>query len=330
MSSQPVPPNPCLVAIILVVKTTSEPFIAFHYPPQPGEDNFHYKSIFRDNDEESTTSSSDIESQDSAAEAPEPSRKEHVLKGDSPPDVDEAGSASPEKKGGLSQNTSQQGWNDLFGYQPGLLARLLCPAVSCHKKRFEVGLNENVFIGWPVFAKTDGTWKRARKTRRSSSRSRTTIEQAKRRSKDISDKRLKSVSGTDEDSDTLRPDITVESQSETDQGCEILDEEDFSEVPPRITIKSKSIKRSSDASVLLPKKLKPLAMFNVVFVLKPPPLEYHLRVQEIYDNVVKKFGKALRWEQTRSSFVAREASLLVSLTESMNNPASKSPACETC
>ena len=49
MASYPLPPNPCLVAILLLVKTTSEPRIIFHYPPKPGEDNSHFTDMFKEN-----------------------------------------------------------------------------------------------------------------------------------------------------------------------------------------------------------------------------------------------------------------------------------------
>ncbi|KAL2043632.1 hypothetical protein N7G274_003939 [Stereocaulon virgatum] len=315
MASQPLPPNPCLVAILLVVKTTDEPFIAFHYPPRPGEDNSLFKGIFRNNGEEST-SSSDDESQDSAAEAPEPNRAEVVQKGDSPPDVDDNGYASPEKNNGFVQNGSQQLWNDLFGSHAGLLARFLCPAVSCHKKRFEVGLHDSVFIGWPVFSRPGGTWRKARKPRRSSSRSKTTAEKTKRRPKELGENRLQSISGTD-DSDASRSAFPVESQSEGDQDMGLQDEQDTLSSVSRT--KLKGVNKPSDATTVTPKEERPLVMFNVVCVLRPPPLEYHIRVKEMYDNVVKKLGKALRWEQMHSNFVARETALIASLTEPMNN-----------
>ena len=318
MDSQPLPPNPCLVAILLVVKTTDEPFIAFHYPPRPGEDNSLFKGMFRDNGEEST-SSSDDESQDSAAEAHEPNRTEVIQKGESPPDVDDIGSASPEKNNGFVRNGSQQRWNDLFGYHTGLLARMLCPAVSCHKKRFEVGLHDSVFIGWPVFSRPGGTWRKARKPRRSSSRSKVTAEKAKRRPKELGENRLQSISGTD-DSDAPRS--AVESQSEGDQDKGLQDEQDTLNSVSRT--KAKGIIKPSDTTTVTPKEERPLVMFNVVFVLRPPPLEYHIRVREMYDNVVKKLGKALRWEQMHSSFVARETALIASLTEPMNNPGGQS------
>lgn len=48
-------------------------------------------------------------------------------------------------------------------------------------------------------------------------------------------------------------------------------------------------------------------MFNVVFVLDPPLLEYSIRLREVYDNIIKKFAKALKWEQARTDYVWKEA-----------------------
>ena len=323
MSLQPLPPNPCLVAIILVVRTTSEPCIVFHYPPRPGEDNSPFKGIFTKDGEGSSTSSSDSESEDSTAEMPKLSNKDEGQNRYSPPDADETGSGSPEKSGGLSQNRKKLQWNDMFGLQSVLLAKLLCPAASCHKKRFEVGLNDNVFLGWPVFARLDGSWKKARKPRRSSSRSKMTAEKVKPNPKELVGHKL-SVSGTDDDSDNSRPVSAVESQSEKDRDGEVREEPQTSETNVRSKAKAKAHKRLSDAGTSAPKTDKPLVMFNVVFVLKPPPLEYHLRLREMYNNVVKKFGKALRWEQARSNFVARESALIYSVTKHMNNSGGKS------
>ena len=50
-----------------------------------------------------------------------------------------------------------------------------------------------------------------------------------------------------------------------------------------------------------------MTMFHVVFVMNPPALEYHIRLQEMYDNVVKKTAKALRYEQARSNAAYQDA-----------------------
>ena len=54
-------------------------------------------------------------------------------------------------------------------------------------------------------------------------------------------------------------------------------------------------------------------MFNMVFVLNPPILEYPLRTKEMYDHVVKKFGRALKWEQARLNYIWTESELIQSI-----------------
>ncbi|OCL09999.1 hypothetical protein AOQ84DRAFT_8695 [Glonium stellatum] len=54
-------------------------------------------------------------------------------------------------------------------------------------------------------------------------------------------------------------------------------------------------------------------MFNVVFVLNPSALEYQLRVKEMYDNVVRKYAKALKYEQARFNYVWKESKRILAL-----------------
>jgi nitrogen permease regulator 3-like protein len=50
-------------------------------------------------------------------------------------------------------------------------------------------------------------------------------------------------------------------------------------------------------------------------VLDPPTLEYSLRLKEIYENVIKKFSKALKWEQARADYVWNEAQNILQIKE---------------
>ena len=136
------PPNPCLVGIILVFEAHSGPRFVFHYPPDPNGDE-----------------------------------------GDS--------------------------LRSFLGFDVADLVKLLMPTKAWHKRKFEVGLNELVFVGWPVFGKDD--------------------------------------------------------------------------------------KKEA---------------FNVVFVLNPPPLEYSIRVKEMYEHIIKKLSKALKLEQARSSYVSKQADII--------------------
>lgn len=332
MASHPLPPNPCLVAILLLVKTSSEPRIIFHYPPKPGEDNSHFTDMFKENpaDDDSSSSSSDDESQDSSAEIPKPiDQKVEIGTGKSTPEVDEIGSASPEKSDGLKAVKAKLQWNDLFGYQSSVLSKVILPAVSSHKKRFEVGLNDKVFLGRPVFARPDGTWKKPRKSRRSYSKSNVTAEKVKDVREQENGAKIDTFDYADKDSGTSGLDTGMESQLESHPDIEISKKEEaVEEGEPVEQIPDNKSNRNSKSDILPPKrgKQKPLAMFHVVFVLRPPPLEYHLRVKEMYDNVTKKLSKALKWEQSRSGYVAIEAAAITSLTKHMDKSNSKPPS----
>ena len=332
MASYPLPPNPCLIAILLVVKTSSEPRIIFHYPPKPGEDNSQFRDMFKEGlaDDDSSSSSSDDESQDSASEISKIVEQEKQKgTGTSTPEVDETGSASPEKSDGEHGFRAKLQWNDLFGYQSSILAKLLIPAMNGHKKRFEVGLNDKVFLGRPVFARPDGMWKKPRKARRSSSKSNVTAEKVKDVREHLKGTNVETFDYATLDTGTSGPDTGMESQSdfhrveERQKKQEAVEEGDPLEQKPD----TEGIWTSkSDISAPKKEKQKQLAMFHVVFVLRPPPLEYHLRVKEMYDNVTKKLSKAMRWEQTRSGYVGKQAAIISSLTKHMDKLNSRTPS----
>lgn len=319
MSSPALPPNPCLIAIIIVVKTTSEPRVLFHFPPQPGEDNSQFKNIFKEpGDDTSTTSSED---------GGESSLEDRLIDngrnmgGENGQGIPEDESASPEKNNGLRSSQNTPRWNDIFGFQSGILAKLLCPAATSHKKRFELGLRDEVFLGWPVYARPEGGWKKKKtkkkRARRSSSRSNTLRTKSatdgekgkKTRSSTLAHAELSETSGQDTDNERRPGGHQNESQS---RGIAFAEKESI-----KSKLSSNAAKKLVNPATLEPPLKEPLAMFHIVFVLRPPPLEYKLRVKEMYDSVVKKLSKALKWEQARSNYVAKEASTITSTTKRM-------------
>ena len=335
MAALPLPPNPCLIAILLVVKKISEPRIIFHYPPKPDEDNSHFRDMFKETpaDDDSSSSSSDAESQDSSAEVSKPVEQyEESGTGKSTPEENEARSMSPEKSDGFKGVKAKLQWNDLFGYQSTILAKVLLPSVSGHKKRFEVCLDDKVFLGRPIFARPDGTWKKPKKLRRSSSRSNVTAEKVKDVGEQDNSAKTEMFGYSNKDSGTSGQDTGIESESGSsrDEGT-LKEEEAIEEAEPVEHLLDTKSSRINDSDTLPPttKKPKSLAMFHVVFVLRPPPLEYHLRVKEIYDNFTKKFSKAMKWEQSRSGFVARESAVIASLTKHMDTSNSKTRSATT-
>lgn len=323
MASLLLPPNPCLVAILLVVNYHHQPRLVFHYPPKPGEDNSHFRTyLSEDLSEDTSSSSSDNDSASSdGGQSPADGHTQDNQGGNNDVgdvDMEELGSASPEKLDGMAQIKKPLKWNDIFGVEAGSLAKLLSPAPSSHKKRFEMTLDENVFLGWPVFSK-DGHW---RKKGRRKSKSKT----GSLRDDSIEQKNQSDVPGQmssdalHELDDTSAQDTEREEQS----GHDVKHERATSQRPMSKAGSGKgrpdSYKRrhSSDEDKLL----NTLNMFHVVFVLNPPPLEYHLRIREMYDHVVKKFSRALRWEQARSNYVSKETSN-ISVAKSIGKSLSK-------
>ena len=301
MSSQFLQPNPSLIAIILITKTRSGIHHVFHYPPQPGKDKPHIKIDYENaSEDESSTSDEDDSSYSSLEDA------NNHLTGDSgqslngdDADIDESGSVSPEKTDGNVWGRGRASREDFLGLPPGL-EHFLCPSDVAHKKRFELSIAGLVFLGWPVFSDESGAWRR------------------KRRGKEKSDSVMgpaQSITSTAEHvplaaSRRASEQVNEALEESTDEGTD-------AEGPSCMAEKNDYLateRPHSEAEKLSPPEMKKpqtstevLNMFHVVFVMKPSALEYHLRVDEMYHHVAKKFSRALKWEQARSDFVLKES-----------------------
>ncbi|KAI9376795.1 nitrogen permease regulator of amino acid transport activity 3-domain-containing protein [Aspergillus egyptiacus] len=355
MSSIARPPDPCLVAVILIVRSRAGPRCVFHYPPKPLTDNAlrapaKARRTSRSKSRQSSKSNDSTSSEDSHSSSDEDedeSSQGHNQNGhvagsnlsarrSSNFGIDEHLSASASVSGeshrpgsitsgrthlrrrGASsdvENDSNTGsdrqedgprvggdgpyqppWESILGLPVDVLEKLLSPLPSWHKRHFEVGINDLAFIGWPVFAREDGSWKKQRR------------------------KKKKSKERTDwEAGELIRNEMTEDSQ---DDGMEAIAASTetlspHSAAPPNVQRTSISSIRSSRTTdnFLDADDKDSMTMFNVVFVLDPPILEYSLRVREVYDNIIKKFIKALKYEQARTNYVWRESQQILQLKE---------------
>ena len=377
MSSIARPPDPCLVAIILIVRSRAGPRFVFHYPPNPLVENglrpsHKGRRISRsksaqtarsndssdsdasgstsDEDEEDVPSNSNSnnnnQSQNStqthlAASATSTRRgsafglEDHASVSASPvrdsqrpssigsgralrkrgenSDAEDAGALSdrpdekPSASGGggaaaaaaaaaAGEPPSHMPWESLLGLPAEVWEKLLSPSRTWHKRRFEVGVNDLAFVGWPVFVREDGNW---RKERRKKKEKKPHPEWEggeighNESGDDVADDGTKAMAASTE---TLSPHQMTASESQRASVSSLLSQKAPSEVVDEDTKDS-------------------MTMFNVVFVLDPPLLEYSVRVREIYDNIIKKFAKALKWEQARTDYVWNEAQLISHLKE---------------
>ncbi|KAL9130176.1 MAG: hypothetical protein Q9217_001570 [Psora testacea] len=311
MATNVLPPNPSLVAILLVVKTTSEPRLIFHYPPKPNEDNPRFEDIVKDGAlDDTSTTSSEADGESSAEDSPlvmcPPVDQSN---NGSSPDVEETGSASPEKKGPFQENAAELQWNDVFGYHASVLARTLSPPATSHKKRVEIALDGKVFLGQPAYAKSDGAWKKKviKRSRRTSSKS------------SAPHPSMKGVGDLIGGSEGLEQDAVPNHSGDELQNSRVMEDGNVLAAAANAVSTVPTTDRDK-----YPKAR--LTMFHVSFVLDPPPLQYHVRVREMYDHVVKKFSKGLRWEQARSNYVAKEAAIIVSTIKRLKRASGNEPS----
>lgn len=196
-------------------------------------------------------------------------------------------------------------WNTVLGFKIDALEKILCPSKAFNKRRFELGVESVVFVGAPMFVRDDGLWKKRKKRRKRSA-------QEKLQDGDI----LADLTTQESDDDgSPQDDRDNEAQAETfvlPPGFEAgYGHGSMSGAPSGAASEAGSDTRSNSTTNDSPD----MTMFNVVFVLNPPALEYQLRVKNIYDNVVKKYAKVLKYEQARFQYVWKESKRIIDIKQ---------------
>lgn len=349
------PPNPSLVAILLVIKSLSGPRLVFHYPPhpagsltnQPTHPQWYGTTASNNTDDESTSSSSSGWSSDSesganssAAEDGDPgsragsradsrgtsrgglregrSRGQRSMRSasedlteDEDEDDDLTGTGDEDSKGGQG-GAGRKGavtadgapeWESLMGFKSESLEKLLCPGRGFNKRKFEVGMEGLSFIGYPTFAKEKGGWRKRERMRKSKTSDESAVNGANQNGGQTSTAANHEDEGLGS-SDEGRGNAVDEMPAgfEPGYGHELSDEGSDG----ALSDAASDAKSASTAG-----GEEEMTMFNVVFALNPPALEYQLRTEEMYDNVIRKFSRDLKYEQANTGYVSRQSKVIL-------------------
>jgi hypothetical protein len=223
--------------------------------------------------------------------------KQETIDEDDLDDEDGDSSGRSRRKGG------DYDWDTVLGFKTDALEKMLSPGKEFNKRRFELGVESIVFVGAPMFVRDDGLWKKLKRRKK------------KRTDKDkLEDGDLvKNLTISEEDEDVdMVDEIPIKSKPEPfiyPEGFEPgYGHGSISSGPSGAPSEAGSDARSTSTS----QDSNPdMNMFNVVFVLNPPALEYQQRVKEMYDNVTRKYAKALKYEEARFQYVWKESKRII-------------------
>ncbi|KAF2463235.1 uncharacterized protein BDR25DRAFT_298576 [Lindgomyces ingoldianus] len=345
--SLPLPPASNLHAILLVTKSRSlGPRLVFHYPPlSPSAaalasnkapawfgnqtstgslDDSHSSSSDWGSSTENEGADDDIEagSRTSGGRGSGRTSASHRDREKHRPSaggawgrqdsIDEE-DADLDDDGGRKTNGSRKNqggdydWNTVLGFKVDALEKMLCPANrSFNKRRFELGVENIVFVGAPMFVREDGLWKKARRKK-----DKRTLEEKQQAENALANLHIRhpdeKVVHRREGSGSTRTGSFVYPEGfEPGYGHGMI-----SGAPSGAVSEAGSDTRSNSTTDNGPD----MTMFNVVFVLNPPALEYQLRVKYMYDNVTRKYAKALKHEQARFQYVWKESKKIINIKQ---------------
>lgn len=136
-----------LVAVLLVINSFGGSNLVFHYPPRPDLDSQSTNAIQDEIDVSDISSSEETEStnQDETSEIFESS--DNLLIDSQVEDADQ-------------NSAKRHPWEKILGFNSDFLADLLTPRKTHCGKKFELWVDELVFLGFPVHIRPDGTWSR--------------------------------------------------------------------------------------------------------------------------------------------------------------------------
>ncbi|KAI4905939.1 Nitrogen permease regulator 3 [Alternaria incomplexa] len=325
----PLPPASNLHAILLVTKSRSlGPRLVFHYPPlspsaaalAAAKDPAWFRhdtstasvdSRSSDSEWDSSTDSDDdndieIGSRTSGGRASgrtltgrvsDKSKlgsglwgKQETIDEEDADDENDQGGNGHRGKGG------DHDWDTVLGFKMDALEKMLSPSKEYNKRRFELGVESIVFLGAPMFVRDDGLWKKAKRKKKKKRSDQQKLEDG--------DLVRNLTSASDDDANSPEPSNEPVPGFEPGYGHDSM-----SSGPSEAGSDARSNSTSLDINN------PDMTMFNVVFVLNPPALEYQQRVKEMYENVTRKYAKALKYEEARFQYVWKESKRIIDIKQ---------------
>jgi hypothetical protein len=283
-------PNPCLLGILLSISTHNGPQLVFHYPPKPKDFGYKATPFVLDND---LLDSDDYSTDDESDTSSEPSER-----GDN----------------------SREDWLQDKNYVSG--QTLLDLLDEQDRKRAE---------------RESRRVMKSSKKNSISSNPRTNSEINSLRSNEHHHHKQKENKVFGFDVEFLSEIVTPPRQLCNSRFEFTVDDMAFLGLPIHVneegrwrTHASKTGKQSRHSSMSKEEQVEEeleepkqeesentMSMFHVVFVMNPPVVEYHYRIEEMFHYVVSRLALVLRYEQAKSNYVWSESQKILKIKEQL-------------
>jgi hypothetical protein len=191
-------------------------------------------------------------------------------------------------------------WKTVLGFDTLFLSELLVPSRYLCNKRFELTVDDMVFLGCPVHVLPDGYWvkkKREKPHHKDASSSRS--------------KRKSRVGNTVAQEDDADDEFEASMYDQDGVDGDALQQDNY--------VEDEHMEKEDDVSAAAGQEYddpkSDMRMFHVVFVLNPPVIEYSFRIEEMYHHIISKFVGSLRHEQAKSNYVWNEVSKIMQVRD---------------
>jgi len=170
MLSNVIPPDACLVAVALVIRSRDGPRFVFHYPPRPDTKVRRRKPLYgTELDLSGDDDSSDDAFPDDDDDLEDIGFKLHQDL--EKLDLGKSKSRRLDPWDGDHHYSTPDGqlvvpWEHLFEFETRDLESILTPARPYHKKRFQLTLDPLTYLAYPIHIREDGQWRKKRREKK--------------------------------------------------------------------------------------------------------------------------------------------------------------------
>jgi hypothetical protein len=212
----------------------------------------------------------------------------------------------------------------LFTFEANFISDLATPPKQLCNTRFELTVEDMVFLGLPIHINEDGSWRISKKVQRARSKSVSTSQRSRKQS--TVDIERHSSQGEREreqgkEHGGLTPLSPIAHNEDSVDHVEHAEHEDLVVKEYQGTEESRDDcgddKETNDEEKGGDDGSGGMYQFHLMFVMNPPVVEYNHRIDEMFHYIISRISLLLRYEQQKTNYVWEESQKILQLREEL-------------